>query len=64
MSRILDGLSLRYPVAIQDLAQRCSLHELGDRKGDANVGTEVVDSQDVRVRESRDRFGLPLEARQ
>ena len=49
---------------METLAQRLARQQLGDRVGDAVVGTEIVDGEDVRVIELGDGLGLALETRE
>jgi hypothetical protein len=44
--------------------QRLALEQLGDRVGDVAFAGEVVNREDVRVRQRRDRVRLFLESRQ
>ena len=48
----------------QPVAQRLSLEQLHDGVDDRAVPSEVVDREDVRVRERGDRLRLALEARE
>ena len=47
----------------EPLAQRLALEQLGDRVGRLAVAAEVVDREDVGMRERGDRLRLALEAR-
>ena len=47
----------------EPLAQGLALEQLGDRVGDAILGAEIVDGEDIRMIEPGDRLGLSLEAR-
>ena len=47
---------------LEPLAQGLALEQLGDRVGDAILGAEIVDGEDVRMVEPGDRLGLALEA--
>ena len=65
LQRVLDGLARRERAdGREPLAQRLALEQLHDGVGDAAVLAEVVDGQDVRVRERRDGLRLALEARE
>ena len=64
LQRVVDGLLLRDRSAVEPVAQRLALQQLHDGVGDALVRSEIVNREDVRMRECRDRFGFPLEPRQ
>jgi hypothetical protein len=64
VARKLQGLALRERTLRQPLLQRLALEQLYDRIGRALVGSEIVDRENVRMRQSRDRLRLSLEARQ
>ena len=51
-----------HPAVGERGAQRLSVQELRDREGDAAVRAEVVDREQVRMRQRRDRACLALEA--
>jgi hypothetical protein len=62
--RPVHGLRLRDRPAVELPAQRLALEQLGDRVRDAVLRAEVVDREDVRVRQRGDRLSLALEARE
>ena len=65
LEAVVDGLPLRdRDAAVEPPAERFALEELRDGVGDAVVPAEVVDREDVRVRERRDRLGFSLETRE
>jgi hypothetical protein len=57
----LDGGAPRQRRALQTLAESFSLEELRDEKDDLRLFPEVVNVQDVRMREGRDRASFPFE---
>jgi hypothetical protein len=60
----VDGLLLRDGTGEELRAQRVAFEKLGDRVSDALVSAEVVNREDVRMRQRRDGLRLSLEARQ
>src|SRR5262249_52236162 len=52
------------PAAPEPRAHRLALEQFGDGEGEAADGADVVDGEDVRVRQRRDRLRLALEARE
>jgi hypothetical protein len=65
LQAVVDRLPLRkLSTAVEPSLQRLSFEQLRDRVGNAVVPAEVVDREDVRVRERGDRQRLALEARQ
>jgi hypothetical protein len=64
LQRPVDGLLLRHGRGVEPAAQRLALEQLGHGVGDAVVPAEVVDREDVRMRERGDGLGLALEARE
>ena len=58
----VDGLAPGEGAALHPLAQRLALQQLHDRVGQPLVVPEVVDGDDVRVGERRQRACLALEA--
>ena len=64
LEREVDGLLLRDRPAVEPLAQRLALQQLRDGVGDAILRAEVVDREDVRMRQRRDGLRLALEARE
>jgi hypothetical protein len=64
LERVADRLVLRKRAAAQAPAQRVALEELGDGVDASVLAAEVVDREDVRMREGRDGERLALEARQ
>ena len=64
LERPVDRLLLRHGRAVELAAQRLALEQLGHGVGDAVVRAEVVDREDVRMRERGDGLGLALEARE
>ena len=60
-----SGASLRIGsgAAIQARAQRLAFEQLHDGERDAVLLSELVDGEDVGMREGRDRLGFALEAR-
>ena len=63
-NHLLDGLAPWDRRPAQPLAQRLTLQQLGNDEGDAVYVSDVVDCQDVGMRECGDGFRLALEARQ
>ncbi len=64
LPRDLERLALRKRAFLETLSKRLPLEQLHDCVGDAVGGADVVDRQDVRMREGGDRLRLPLEARE
>ena len=60
---VLDRLAQGQQAAPQAFAQRFAVEELGDRVGQAILHADIVDGEDVRMRERRHRLGLALESR-
>ena len=60
---ISDALAPGQPLAVEALPQRLPLQQLHHGEADPAVLPEVVDGEDVRVRQRGDRLGLALEAR-
>jgi hypothetical protein len=58
----LDGLAGRQRAVLQALAQRLALQQLHRRVHRALLAAEIVDREDVGVRERSDGLRLPLEA--
>ena len=63
LARILDGLALGQRARDQRLAQRFAFQQLDHGIRGSVVLAEIVDRQDVRVRQRRDGPSLPLETR-
>ena len=61
---VLHRLAARDRTGGEAVPQRFAGEELRDRVDDAVVRTEVVDAEEIRVREGGDGFGLALEARE
>ena len=59
----LDRLARRHGATFQPLAKRFTFEQLGDGVGRALVKPDVVNGQDVRMRQRRDRPGFALEPR-
>ncbi len=64
LQRVVDGLLLRNRAGVELPAQRLAFQKLHDGVGDAVLVAEVVDREDVRMRERRDRLRLSLEPRE
>jgi hypothetical protein len=64
LQRVLERFPLRKRPFIETLPEGFSLEELHRDVRDVLVAPEVVNSEDVRVRERRDRPGFSLEARE
>ena len=64
LQRVVDGLPLRDRAGVELAAQRLAFQQLRDRIGGPVLGSEVVDREDVRMRQRRDRLRLALEPRQ
>ena len=64
LERIVDRLPLRNRRALEPGAQGLSFQQLGHGEGDPALRLEVVDGQDVRMRQRRHGLGLALEALQ
>ena len=62
LERDLDRLAGRQRPVLQPLAERLALQQLHRRVDGALLAAEVVDGEDVRVREGGDRLRLALEA--
>src|SRR5664280_1876297 len=60
----VQGLLLRDRSGVELAAHRLAFQQLHDGIGDARVRSKIVNREDVRMRECRDRLGLPLEPRQ
>ena len=61
---VVDGLSLRDRTRVELASQRLALQQLRHRVGRPVLGSEIVNGQDVRMRQRRNRLGFALEARQ
>ena len=61
LERVVHGLLLRNRAGVELAAQRLAFQKLHDGVGDAVLVAEVVDRQDVRMGERRDRLRLALE---
>ena len=64
LERVLDRLAARDRTGGEAVAQRLAGEELRDRVDDAVVRAEVVDAEEIRVRERGDGLRLALEARE
>ncbi len=64
LQRVVHRLLLRDRTGVELAAQRLAFQKLHDGVGRPLVRPEVVDRKDVRMRQRRDRQGLPLEPRQ
>ena len=64
LERVVHRLLLRDRTRGELLPQRLAFQKLRDRVGDAVLGSEVEDREDVRMRQRRDRLRLALESRQ
>src|SRR5437773_1298617 len=64
LQREVHGLLLRNGTGIESGAEGLAFQKLHDGIGDTLVSSEVVDREDVWMRERRDRLGLPLEPSQ
>ena len=64
LQRVVDGLPLRDRTRVELAPQRLALQQLRHRIGRPVLGSEVVNGQDVRMRQRRDRLGFALEPRQ
>ena len=64
LQRVVHGLLQGDRARVEPAAQRLALQQLHDGEGDAVVGAEVVDREDVRMRERRDGLRLALEPRE
>jgi hypothetical protein len=62
LPRVVDRLSKRQRPAREPLAQRLALEQLHHGERHRALAPEVVDREDARVRERRDRLRLALEA--
>ena len=60
----LHGSAMGNRAALELRPEGLSLEQLGDRIRGALVAPEIVDGEDVRVVERRDRVRLPLETRE
>jgi hypothetical protein len=59
---VVDRLAQRQRTSCQALAQRVALEQLHYGEGRPALAPEIVDREDARVRERRDRLRLALEA--
>ena len=64
LQRVVHGLLLRNWPLVELSAQRLALQKLHDGVGRPVVRPEIVDSQDIGMRQSRDGLGLAFEPRQ
>jgi len=64
LARDPHDLARRGRPRVEQLPERLSFEELRDGVRDAVIVAEVVDREDVRVREPPDRLCLPLETSQ
>ena len=58
----LDRFARRHRLTGEPLTQRLADEQFQHRVGDALLHAEIVNGEDVRVRERRDGFGLALES--
>ena len=61
---VFDRLSRRHRPARDDLGQRLTLKQLGDRVGARAIPADVIDRDDMGVGEAGERLHLALEARE
>ena len=64
LTGVIDGLAARECHAAQRVAQRMALEQFHHRVGHAVVAAEIVNGEDVGVRERSDRVRFALEAGQ
>ncbi len=64
LERVVHGLLLRNRTGVELPAQRLAFQKLHDGVRDAVLVAEVVNREDVGMRERRDRLRLALEPRQ
>ena len=64
LARVLDGPARRQRATRQAVTQRIAVQQFGDSEGDAVLRADVVNPDDVRVRERGQRLRLPLEPRE
>ena len=64
LQRVIHGLLLRDRTGVELPAQRLAFQKLHDGIGRSLVRPEVVDRENIRMRQRRDRQGLALEPRQ
>jgi len=62
LERVVHCLLLRDGTHVEPAAQGLALQELHDRVGDARVGSEIENREDVRVRECSNRLCFALES--
>ena len=61
---VLDGPARRQRATRQAVTQRIAVQQFGDSESDAVLRADVVNPDDVRVRERGQRLRLPLEPRE
>ena len=63
LDTVLDGFAVRQRSLVQPSAQRFTLKELGNHVGDAAIGTDIENGDDVRVIEAAGGACLATESR-